>query len=163
MRSTVSPPHPDVPDDLDGEARPAGSLSDAAADGKLEEMEPPEWDSRACVGVVGASAGYPGAYEKGHPINGLEEAEADDDTVVFHAGTRSDDGQVLTAGGRVLSVTSLAANVEAARDSAYSAFDKISWTGKFCRRDIGLPRAAHLSAEEEEEEDDRIQSATTTA
>ena len=112
----------------------------AVAEGELENQEPPRWDRRTCVGVVAAAEGYPEAYEKGHVISGLDEAEEDDDAVVFHAGTSLDEGQVLTAGGRVLCVTGMGADVDAARVSAYAAYDKISWSGKFCRRDIGLAR-----------------------
>ena len=112
----------------------------AAAEGTLERLEAPEWDARTCVGVVAASQGYPGEYEKGHVITGLDQAAAQQDTVVFHAGTRADDGQVLTSGGRVLCVTSLAEGLGAARERAYAAYDAIQWSGKFCRRDIGLER-----------------------
>ncbi|HED66302.1 MAG TPA: phosphoribosylamine--glycine ligase [Planctomycetes bacterium] len=118
---------------------------EAAADGKLEAMDPPRWTPRHCVGVIGASEGYPGSYEKGHAIGGLEEAEDVEETVVFHAGTREDGGQILTDGGRVLCVTSLGKGVEEARERAYRAFDRITWSGKFARRDIGAPRAAFVA------------------
>jgi phosphoribosylamine--glycine ligase len=122
----------------------------AAANGTLEELEPPDWDTRACVGVVAAAEGYPGSYDKGHPIIGLEAADEVEDAVVFHAGTRMDGGQVLTDGGRVLCVTSLAGSVDGARSNAYAAYDRIEWSGKFCRRDIGLPRATHVVEPEED-------------
>jgi len=114
----------------------------AAAKGTLEAEEPPRWDRRSCVGVVAASEGYPGEYEKGHRISGIEEAERDEDVVVFHAGTREDAGQVLTAGGRVLCVTALGGDLEKARAAAYRGYETIRFSGKFCRRDIGLPRPA---------------------
>tara|TARA_R110002072_G_scaffold107984_6_gene234524 strand:- start:4686 stop:5993 length:1308 start_codon:yes stop_codon:yes gene_type:complete len=109
----------------------------ATATGTLESIEPPEWDSRACVGVVGAAGGYPDTYTKGDPISGLAAAEELDDVVVFHAGTRDKDGDVVTDGGRVLCVTALGKTVEDARELAYAGYDRIQWDGKFCRRDIG--------------------------
>jgi len=111
-----------------------------AAEGTLERLEPPDWHASTCVGVVAASLGYPRSYEKGHVIEGLGEADQVEEAVVFHAGTSLDAGQTLTSGGRVLCVTSLADDLEEARKRAYGAFDAIQWTGKFCRRDIGLPR-----------------------
>jgi phosphoribosylamine--glycine ligase len=112
----------------------------AAAEGKLESVESPRWDPRACVGVVGASAGYPGAYEKGHSIEGLEAADAHPDVVTFHGGTRQMRGRLVTDGGRVLCVTALGSDLPDARTAAYEGFDEIRWDGKFCRRDIGLAR-----------------------
>ncbi len=118
----------------------------ATAQGALEKEEPPEWDARACVGVVAAAQGYPGPYEKGHVVQGLSDAQAVEESVVFHAGTALDRGQVLTNGGRVLCVTALGDDVGMARERAYRAFDAVRWTGKSGRRDIGLPRRALLSA-----------------
>ena len=109
----------------------------ATAEGKLDSIDPPAWDARACVGVVGASEGYPGDYRNGDRIEGLDAAEGRADVVVFHAGTRSAGPDVVTNGGRVLCVTALGEDIEAARESAYAAFDAIDWDGKFCRRDIG--------------------------
>ena len=109
----------------------------ATARGKLSSMEPPEWDQRFCVGVVGASEGYPGGYRKGDRIKGLEQAEEPEGVVVFHAGTSESGGKVLTSGGRVLCVTGMGDTIEAARESSYTAFDALDWAGKFCRRDIG--------------------------
>ncbi len=109
----------------------------ATAQGKLSSMEPPEWDQRFCVGVVGASEGYPGGYRKGDRIKGLEAAGEPQDVVVFHAGTSESGGKVLTSGGRVLCVTGMGDTIETARESTYSAYDAIDWAGKFCRRDIG--------------------------
>jgi phosphoribosylamine--glycine ligase len=115
----------------------------AAADGKLSEIEPPEWDERYCVGVVAAAEGYPGPVRRGDPIDGLAEAEAVPDVVVFHAGTaRSPKGDVVTAGGRVLCITAMGKDLEEARARAYEAYDRIRWQGKFCRRDIGTREAA---------------------
>lgn len=96
------------------------------------------WDPRAAVCVVMASGGYPGAYDQGKPIQGLEDAKAMDDVVVFHAGTRAVNGQVVTAGGRVLGVTALGKDFEEARARCYAAVDKIHFEGAYCRRDIGM-------------------------
>ena len=114
----------------------------ATAQGRLDELDSPEWDARTCVGVVAASEGYPGAYEKGHVVAGLDRAEEVDEAVVFHAGTKLDAGQVLTDGGRVLCLTSLGGDLDEARERTYGAYDRVQWSGKFCRRDIGLPRPA---------------------
>jgi len=123
----------------------------AVARGELEKEAPPEWDARICVGVVAAAQGYPDAYEKGHVIQGVREAGEVEDTVVFQAGTRSDHGQILTSGGRVLCVTSLGADVHVARERAYRAFDHVHWSGKSGRRDIGLPRSPRAGGEPEGE------------
>jgi phosphoribosylamine--glycine ligase len=112
----------------------------AVARGELERESPPEWDTRTCVGVVAAAQGYPEAYEKGNVIQGLREASAVEEAVVFQAGTRSDRGQTLTNGGRVLCVTALGKDLEIARERAYHAFDRVHWSGKSGRRDIGLAR-----------------------
>jgi phosphoribosylamine--glycine ligase len=93
--------------------------------------------SGAATCVVMASGGYPGEYETGRPIAGLDEVEAMPDVVVFHAATkRSDDGMV-TSGGRVLGVTGLGATLDGAIATAYHAVDRISFEGAHCRRDIG--------------------------
>ncbi len=91
---------------------------------------------RAAVCVVLASRGYPGSYEKGLPITGLESAQAMPDTFVFHAGTRRERGQWLTAGGRVLGITALGDDIPAAVAAAYRAVAAIEFPGKTCRRDI---------------------------
>ncbi|MGI6374820.1 MAG: phosphoribosylamine--glycine ligase [Anaerolineae bacterium] len=109
---------------------------DACVDGRLHEVEL-RWRRCTTVCVVMASGGYPGAYQRGLPIEGLDRAAALDDVVVFHAGTRLADGQVLTDGGRVLGVTAWAADLRAARERAYAAVDLIEWPGAFARRDIG--------------------------
>ena len=104
--------------------------------GLLDDMEP-QWRDEAAVSVVLASGGYPGAYEKGFPISGIEEAETMAGVRVYHAGTRADGGRVLTNGGRVLNVTALAPGFAEARERAYAACEKISWEGMFFRHDIG--------------------------
>jgi len=109
-----------------------------AATGKLADLDPPEFDERPCMGVIMASGGYPGSYQAGRPITGLEAAGAAEDVSVFHAGTRErDDGGISTAGGRVLCVTALGNDFAEARERAYAAVDEISWDGEYHRRDIG--------------------------
>ena len=106
-------------------------------EGRLDEIKP-EWDERATVCVVMASGGYPGGYEKGKVINGLEQADAVEDVVVFHAGTGEIDGRIVTAGGRVLGVTAIADDVARAIKQAYKAVELISWQDVQYRSDIGL-------------------------
>ena len=97
------------------------------------------WGDDWAVSVVLASAGYPGSYEKGKVITGLDAAAACEGVTVYHAGTALDaDGQVLTAGGRVLDVTAVAPTFEEARANAYAACDLIDFDGKQFRTDIGL-------------------------
>jgi len=110
---------------------------DAAASGRLDQIDPPTWDPRPAVCVVMASEGYPGRYAKGHAIRGLDEADAMEDVKVFHAGTKLDDaGQVVTAGGRVLGVTALGTSIAVAKRRAYEAVKPIRWPGAWCRKDI---------------------------
>jgi phosphoribosylamine--glycine ligase len=109
-------------------------LCQAALAGTLDQQQI-EWDPRPAVGVVMAAGGYPGAYEKGLAITGLDEA-ATADCKVFHAGTRLEDGKVLTSGGRVLCVTALGESISAAQQAAYATVDAIDWQGAFHRRDI---------------------------
>ncbi len=111
-------------------------LLDAAVSGSLEEIEVLEWDSRASVCVVMASEGYPGSYVAGKPIRGLEEAARVPGVKVFHAGTATSGGQVVTNGGRVLAVTALGATLPAAKLQAYTAVKAIRWEGAWCRKDI---------------------------
>ena len=108
----------------------------AACDGELAGRTL-SWDARSAVCVVMSSGGYPGRYESGKVITGLDQAGARDDVVVFHAGTRQDNGRVVTAGGRVLGVTGFGAGVEAAMAAAYTAVEKIHFDRCFFRRDIG--------------------------
>jgi phosphoribosylamine--glycine ligase len=111
-------------------------LLDAAARGDLGRVSPPAWGD-AAVCVVLASGGYPRAFEKGLPIDGLEDVALDPDVVVFHAGTRrGPHGRFVTAGGRVLGVTARGASVREARDRAYAACDRIHFDGMHLRRDI---------------------------
>jgi len=111
-------------------------LIEATLDGQLDQVEPPQWDSQASVCVVMASEGYPGSYQKGHVIEGIDEADAMDKVKVFHAGTTLQDGQVVNSGGRVLGVTALGETVAAAQERAYAAIEKIHWQGAWYRSDI---------------------------
>lgn len=113
----------------------------ACATGSLAGMEV-QWDPRAALCVVLAARGYPDSYSKGHPIFGLEQAARLSDVQVFHAGTRLDQGQVVTAGGRVLGVTALGHGVADAQRRAYEAVNCITWEGMQFRRDIGYRAVA---------------------
>lgn len=95
-----------------------------------------EWSDEACACVVIASGGYPKSYPKGLEITGLENGQADGVTV-YHAGTAVNDGELVTAGGRVLGVTALGADLQQALDTAYRAVDKIDFENKHFRKDIG--------------------------
>ncbi len=107
------------------------------AEGRLETEEL-EWHDKACLAIVVASGGYPGHYEKGFSIQGLEGLKSLEDVVVFHAGTTTNDkGQIVTAGGRVLAVAALGENLRAAHDRAYQAVAKVQFEAGFYRRDIG--------------------------
>ena len=110
----------------------------ACAEQRLDEVEL-SWRDEWAVAVVLTSAGYPGSYEKGKVITGVEDADALDGVTVYHAGTAvTDTGELVTSGGRVLSVTALGDTFEAARDLAYAACEKIDFEGKTLRHDIGL-------------------------
>ena len=109
---------------------------EATVDGRLSEIEPLRWDPRPAVCVVMASEGYPGSYDKGHAIRGLEEASALSDVKVFHAGTATANGTVISNGGRVLGVTALGNSISAAKLQAYTAVKCIRWDGAWCRKDI---------------------------
>ena len=109
----------------------------ATCDGLLQAFDL-RWYERTALTVVLAAEGYPGTYDKGTEIRGLEELKGDPDLEVFHAGTRRDAaGSLRAVGGRVLNVTALGDDVSAARDKAYAAVDRIDWPEGFCRRDIG--------------------------
>jgi phosphoribosylamine--glycine ligase len=110
-------------------------LIEATIDGTLAGKSI-AWDEHAAVCVVMASGGYPGDYEKGKPIAGIEEFAGSDDVVIFHAGTKLENGRVVTAGGRVLGVTALGADLRAAKDRAYAAVGRICFEGCQYRTDI---------------------------
>ncbi len=107
----------------------------AVCDAKLDKLNL-QWDPRPAVCVVISSGGYPGEYEKGKEIKGLDDAAKLKDVVVFHAGTQSRDGKIVTAGGRVLGVTAMGRTIKDAKERAYQAVDLISFDGAYCRRDI---------------------------
>lgn len=107
----------------------------ASADGTLDQQTA-EWRDDVALTVVMAAKGYPGSYEKGTEINGIDHADAAA-VKVFHAGTKSDGGKVLANGGRVLNVTALGSSVKDAQQAAYEAVQKIDWPEGFCRTDIG--------------------------
>ena len=116
---------------------------DACARGTLDALEAPEWDSRPACTVVLVSEGYPGAYEKGRPIDGVDGFEGSDDLQVFQAGTARDaEGRLVTAGGRVLAVTALGEDHAEARARAYAAVEKIAFEGCTMRSDIGAAAVA---------------------
>ena len=115
----------------------------AAIDGTLDTQEA-DWDQRASLGVVLAAGGYPGSYETGHVISGIPDQTAD--SKVFHAGTAEQDGQVVTAGGRVLCATALGASVTEAQQRAYALVQQISWDGMYYRKDIGYRAIAREQA-----------------
>ena len=108
----------------------------AATTGKLADASPLDWDPRPAVCVVMASDGYPGSYEKGHPIRGLDQAGELEHVKVFHAGTEKHGDQIVTNGGRVLGATALGDHVADAKLSAYQAVKCIRWDGAWCRKDI---------------------------
>ncbi|GAV31932.1 phosphoribosylamine-glycine ligase [Coriobacteriaceae bacterium EMTCatB1] len=109
----------------------------AVASGTLKDL-PIEWRDEAALTVVLASGGYPGSYEKGKPISGIDAAEAVPGVTVYHAGTkRGENGTILSDGGRVLDVTAVAPTLAEARERAYEAVAKISFEGMHYRKDIG--------------------------
>ncbi len=108
----------------------------ATAEGRLDTIDL-KWSKQTALTVVMAAEGYPGAYQKGTEIKGLDAAAGISGVTVFHAGTVADGDRTLASGGRVLGVTALAATVEAAQKRAYEAVDLIDWPKGFCRRDIG--------------------------
>jgi len=107
----------------------------ASVDGTLSSLPSLSWKDQFAVCVVLASDGYPGSYSTNDEITGFDSIP--NDTNVFHAGTKKSDGKILSNGGRVLGVTSLGDSLESAIDNAYLAIEKISWSNKFCRTDIG--------------------------
>ena len=109
-------------------------IFDACIDGTLDQIDI-RWSDRRAVCVVLASGGYPGSYEKGQVIRGLD--DVDEDIVVFHAGTAEKDGQIVTSGGRVLGVTAVGATNDEARAKAFANVEKITFEGAQYRKDIG--------------------------
>src|SRR6516165_6697241 len=113
-------------------------LFEAVVDDRLGEFAEDrlEWDPRPAVCVVIASGGYPGSYAKGKMIQGLDSAAKMPDVKVFHAGTKIESGEIVTDGGRVLGVTALGDTLADAKQRAYEAAAKISFSGAFYRNDI---------------------------
>ena len=109
---------------------------EATIDGELSRLEPLQWDDRPAVCVVMASEGYPGDYERGKVIRGLNEAGKLEDVKVFHAGTAFSGDDIVTNGGRVLGITAMGNSISAAKLQAYTAVQCIRWDGAWCRKDI---------------------------
>ncbi len=114
----------------------------ASSEGRLSELPPPSWKKQRAVCIVLASEGYPESYPKGEEISGLD--STDENSYVFHAGTKNHDGKTLTNGGRVLGVTALGDTLKSAISNAYAAAEKISWPHKYCRTDIGKKGLSYL-------------------
>ena len=108
----------------------------AAAEGRLAEAQV-NWADDHAMTVVMAADGYPGGYENGGEIRGLEALPEDSSHMVFHAGTAEVDGRIVASGGRVLNVTARGGTLAKARDRAYGMVGKIDWPGGVFRRDIG--------------------------
>lgn len=121
-----------------------GLLLKAAADGKLADFGPAEWDPRPAVCVVMAAEGYPGSVKTGSPIRGLDDAAQIADAKVFHAGTAQKDGDIVASGGRVLGVTAVGTDFAAAKLNAYQAVKCIRWQGAWCRKDISDRARSYL-------------------
>jgi phosphoribosylamine--glycine ligase len=119
-------------------------LLEAVVDGRLRDRTI-DWKSDASVCVVMASRGYPGPYDQGVSIAGLEEAAAEPGVMIFHAGTRRADDQIFTAGGRVLGVTGLGRDIQRAIATTYRAVKKIHWEGAHYRTDIGIRALAKVA------------------
>jgi phosphoribosylamine--glycine ligase len=113
----------------------------ASRDGMLKSFDL-RWSDDAALTVVMAANGYPGSYQRGSVIEGLDAAAEVDDVEIFHAGTKAEGGKVLANGGRVLNVSALGRTVGDAQARAYAAIDRIRWAGGFCRRDIGWQAVA---------------------
>ncbi|MDD9726182.1 phosphoribosylamine--glycine ligase [Roseovarius sp. SK2] len=111
-------------------------LMQAAAEERLHQVEA-SWADDHALTVVMAASGYPGAYQKGSIISGLDDCPEDSFHMVFHAGTGEKDGKITATGGRVLNVTARADTLREAADRAYDMIDRIDWPDGFCRRDIG--------------------------
>jgi phosphoribosylamine--glycine ligase len=124
------------------------TLESCVASGGLGSSEL-EWAGEWAVTVVMASAGYPASASKGDAIRGLDEAERERGVEITHAGTAQSNGEIVTAGGRVLNITGLGPTPEAARSTAYAAIDKISFEGAQFRRDIasGVTDSVHVATD----------------
>ena len=114
-------------------------IMEAVIDEKLADLDI-EWEDNAAVCVVMASGGYPVSYKKGYEISGIKDAEDLGDIVVFHAGTKADNGKIVTNGGRVLGVTAIGNDLDSAIKHAYEGVSKISFKDEFHRNDIGIKK-----------------------
>lgn len=112
------------------------AILEAALEGNLNTIKP-SWKTEASASLVMATKGYPEKYETGFSIQGLKEAQALEEVIIFHAGTGRNNETLVTAGGRVLGVTALGKNIRQACQRAYEAASKISWQGCYYRKDIG--------------------------
>ena len=112
---------------------------EAVIDERLSDLDI-EWEDNAAVCVVMASGGYPVSYKKGYEISGIKDAEDLGDIVVFHAGTKADNGKIVTNGGRVLGVTAIGNDLDRAIKHAYEGVSKISFKDEFHRNDIGIKK-----------------------
>ena len=97
-----------------------------------------EWDQRSAMGIVMSCSGYPESYETGKVISGLDAFSDKDNTKVFHSGTRLENNDILTNGGRVLCVTALGDDLKQSSLNGYSGVQEIDWDGKYYRKDIGF-------------------------
>jgi len=111
-------------------------LLDSAVDGRLHELPAVDWSADSAICVVMAARGYPGKSERGQPIRGLDAAAQLPNVKVFHGGTTTAGGEVVTDGGRVLGVTATGATISGAKLNAYTAVKAIRWDGAWCRKDI---------------------------
>lgn len=114
-------------------------IMEAVIDERLSDLDI-EWEDNAAVCVVMASGGYPVSYKKGYEISGIKDAEDLGDIVVFHAGTKADNGKIVTNGGRVLGVTAIGNDLDSAIKHAYEGVSKISFEDEFHRNDIGIKK-----------------------
>lgn len=113
------------------------NIFEAVIDGTLDKINI-EWSDAACVCVIMASGGYPENYKKGYEIKGIEQAELDSNIIVFHSGTKKENGKYYTNGGRVLGVTAIDKDLKHARERAYKAVEKIQFQDAHYRKDIGV-------------------------
>lgn len=114
-------------------------IMEAVIDERLDEINI-EWENNAAVCVVLASGGYPVSYKKGYEITGLDKLENESDITVFHAGTKMENGKMLTNGGRVLGITAVADNLDAAIKRAYEGVSEVTFKDAFYRHDIGIKK-----------------------
>ena len=115
----------------------------ACVDGRLKDINI-EFEDKSAICVVLASKGYPGSYEKGKEIKGLDSFKDRDDIIVFHAGTKEENGKIVTSGGRVLGITCLAPDIKSAIDKLYKEIDKVTFDGVYYRKDIGGKAGKYL-------------------